>query len=341
MPRIASFDDAMASQPTGLADIAASVEKALAAHPVPRWSAGDAVAVVGMGASLHSAHALVQTLIGHGIRAFAVNASDLAAAPRAFAIADHLVVVSESGRSPEPIEAVRHAAAHRIAITDVPDSPLAEVCDLVLPFGGIADSKVYTLGFTGTLVAYALLVDAATGRGVPLDVDAVARDVAEQLAGSADAAVDLLRGAHGIDVVGGGRSQSAAAETALMLREAVSVPTAAFETYQYLHGPMESLDDGSGLIVFGGGRENALVADALRAGARVLQVVPSSGRTPPQTPPIHADRLLRWEIPVAAEGFGQVIHETVAAQMLVAAWAARTGRRIGDFRLSQPDTKLP
>lgn len=337
MPRIASFADAMASQPAELANIAASVESALAAHPVPHWGGGDSVAVVGMGASLHSAHTLVQTLIGHGIRAFAVNASELAGAPRGFAIADHLVVVSESGRSPEPIDAVRDAAAHRIAITDVPTSPLAEVCDLVLPLGGIADSKVYTLGFTGTLVAYALLARAATGLGTPIDVDAVGRGVAEQLTRSAGDAVDLLWGVQVIDVVGGGRSYTAAAETALMLRESVSVPTAAFETYQYLHGPMESLGEHTGLIVFGGGREHALVADAVRAGARVVQVIPSSA----ETPTVGSDRLLRWEIPVAADGFGRVIHETVAAQTLVAAWAQRADRRIGDFRLSQPDTKLP
>lgn len=337
MPRVTSFSNAMASQPTELIGIAAAIEEALAAQPIPQWKGGDSVAVVAMGASLHSAHALVQTLIGYGIRAVAVNAAELAGAPRGFSIADHLVVVSESGRSPEPINAVRDAAAYRIAITDDPTSPLAQVCDLVLPLGGIADSKVYTLGFTGTLLAYSLLLRATTGLGTPIDVDALSRGIAEQLAGSADRAVDLLWGVHSIDVVGAGRSRSAAAESALMLREGVSVSTSAFETYQYLHGPMESLGADTGVLVFGSGREHALIADALRAGARVLHIVAATA----EDPGFDSDRLVRWEIPVAPDAFGQAIHETVAAQTLVAAWAQRANRDIGEFRLAQPDTKLP
>lgn len=337
MPRVTSFATAMASQPSGLIGIAAAIETALAGQAVPRWNAGDSVAIVAMGASLHSAHALVHTLIGYGIRAVAVNAAELADAPRGFAIADHLVVVSESGRSPEPIAAVRDAAAHRIAITDEPTSPLAQVCDLVLPLGGIADSKVYTLGFTGTLLAYSILARATTGRGTPIDVDALSHGVAEQLAGSADRAVDLLWGVHSIDVVGSGRSRSAAAESALMLREGVSVPTSAFETYQYLHGPMESLGSDSGVLVFGSGREHALIADALRVGARVVHIT-SSGSDDPR---FESDRLLRWEIPASTDAFAQAIHETVAAQTIVAALAGRAHRDIGEFRLAQPDTKLP
>lgn len=336
MPRSATFEDAIASQPAELPRIAAAVDAALSERPFPRWRPGDSVAVIGMGASLHAAQTLVHALRDSGVRATAVSASELLAAPHGFTPADHLVVISESGRSPEPIEAVRRAHAHRIAITDTPDSPLAEVCDLVLPLGGIADSAVYTLGFTGTLLACARLAAAATGQASALEIDALCDGVRSQLSASAEVAVDLLSGRALIDVVAEARSMAAAGESALMLRESLSRPASVFETFEYLHGPRETLGPDTALVVFGEGREAALIADALSVGAAVLHIVDSPGAPQPAE-----DRMLRWVLPASNDGFSRSIHQVIAMQTFVSAWSRRTGRRVGDFRLPQADTKLP
>jgi fructoselysine-6-P-deglycase FrlB-like protein len=335
MPRPATFEDAIASQPAELPRIAAAVDTAMTEHPVPRWNPGDSVAVLGMGASLHASQTLVHVLRDSGIRASAISASELLAAPSGYSPADHVVVISESGRSPEPIRAVQYADAHRIAVTDLPDSPLADVCDLVIPLGGIADSAVYTLGFTGTLLACARLAAAATGRASALEIDALCDGIRSQLSASVEDAVDILSAATLIDLVAEARSMSAAGESALMLRESLSRPASAFETFEYLHGPRETLGPDTALVVFGEGRETALIADALRAGAAVLQIVDSAGAPRPAD-----ERMLRWVLPTSHDDFSRSIHQVVAMQTFGSAGRRRPGRGGGAFRPPRAATKV-
>src|SRR6185312_6369550 len=101
MEPTASFVDAMRAQPENLDLALKTVRRDLATAALPRWGADDSVAVVAMGASLNSAHTLVAALAAAGRPAASFVASDVADG-LSVVRADHSIVVSESGRSPEP-----------------------------------------------------------------------------------------------------------------------------------------------------------------------------------------------------------------------------------------------
>src|SRR5699024_8189629 len=107
-------------------------------------------------------------------------------------------------------------------------------------------------GYSATLLAYAMLCGRLGGAAAG-DPSAVPDRVAwtlDAFDAVARTAADRLSVSSAVDFVGRGMSLAAASEGALMFREALAVPTAAFDTYQYLHGPMEPLRENSGLVVF-------------------------------------------------------------------------------------------
>ena len=101
------FVDAMRAQPEHLELARTTVGRSLDAAVLAPWRPGETVGIVAMGASSHSGHALVAVLAGAGVRAVNLVASELFFGAPGFQPADHYVLVSESGRSPEPIAAGR------------------------------------------------------------------------------------------------------------------------------------------------------------------------------------------------------------------------------------------
>jgi len=341
MEPTASFVDAMRAQPENLARARETVLRDLASAGLRRWDAGDSVAVVAMGASLNSSHALVAALAAAGHPASGVVASDLADG-LAVVRADHNIVVSESGRSPEPLAAARKlAAGTRIGISNFPAQPIRDEVDAVLGLGGFPDSPVYTSGFTATILAYALLLDhvgvregAAEAERIPGRVADVLRDYAE----AAETVGRVLAGAKTIDVVGRGASLTAAAELSLMVREGLRTPSAAFETFQYLHGPMEVLSDDDALVIFGDGREVSIPSSVLDAGVPVVLVTAADPATIPAAG--HAN-LTVVPLPAGLGVFERAIVETVIAQLAIAAAIEHKPYPLEEFLYHQDDTKLP
>lgn len=336
----APFGEAIAGQPDALRAAADALSDSLASARIARWQPGQTVAVVSMGASTNSAHALVAHLATHDIRGIAYTASDLELAGDGYVPGDHCVFVSESGRSPEPLAAARRLPrAARIVITNEVASPLAAEADIVLPLGGFHDSGVYTMGYTSTLLAYSMLAEAAglAGSALPGSAGDRIQALLSTLPAAAAMATDLLHGARIVDVVGRGFAMASATEAALMLREGARTPSAPYETYQYLHGPMEAADADTGAIVFGDGRETGLVRDLLRARARVVHVT----RAPIDTTLQQHASYMPIALPDDDNGFGRAIADVVAAQLIVRDWADRDGIPVGTFRYEQSDTKLP
>jgi glutamine---fructose-6-phosphate transaminase (isomerizing) len=315
----APFVQAMRSQPEQLALSREHLLRTLNTANLGEWKPGDTVGVVAMGASSHSGIALVSVLAAAGFRAVNLVASDLLLAAPGFQPADHYIIVSESGRSPEPIEAARTlTVGRRIGISNFPEAQIAEVLDVALGLGGFADSGVYTVGYTATLMAYALLLDRLGIVPAADDVEHIPALVSDALAGYDQVAVTvgaLIAGADTIDVVGRGVSFSTASEFALMIREGLRMPASAFETFQYLHGPMESARTSTVVVLFGDDRELTVPEPLLAAGISVVLVtaaamtdIPSAG---------HPKLTI---VPVAASlsGFVRPIVETVFAQLVLA-----------------------
>ncbi len=190
-------------------------------------------------------------------------------------IVDAVVAVSERGTSAETVEALQAVELPRLVVTDGLGSPLARLADAVVPLGLLEDSPVYTLGFTGTLQALGLLAAALGGEPAGRTWDALPHLVETTLETAVEAVaalVDRIGTPRGVDFVGSGPHLAAALEGSLLLREASRLPTSCHSTHQYLHGPMEPLDERQLAVVIGDGREIALAFDIAATGAQVLLV---------------------------------------------------------------------
>jgi glutamine---fructose-6-phosphate transaminase (isomerizing) len=334
------FSSALEAQAENLRVSVDVVAAALASADLAPWQPGETVAVVAMGASTHSGEAFVAMLGTEGVRAMNVTASDLELAPPGFQPADHYVVVSESGRSPEPIRAAENfTPGRRIGITNDPAAPLASAVDIVVPLGGWPDSRVYTTGFTATLLAYAALIRYQRPSSTATDPATIPDVVASAIDGlgeHADRAAHLLEKVHAVDFVAGGVSMAAATEGALVFREGARIHAAAYDTFQYIHGPMEPLGAGSALVVFGDGRELPMLDMVLDRGVKVVlltQAVQDVSR------PDH-ENLVVVPVDRGVDGLARAVLETVFVQMLTVRHTQRAGIDINEFLFEQPDTKL-
>jgi len=335
------FVEAMRAQPANLASAGAAVRRSLDAAVLAPWQPGETIGVVAMGASSHSGHALVAVLAAAGVRAVNLVASDVELVAPGFQPADHYVIVSESGRSPEPIAAGRGlTVGRRIGISNFPTAAISEVLDTALDLGGFADSPVYTSGYTATLLAYALLVDRMGIVPAGPEVEALPDTVATALAEYEDVARQIAKSvavAASVDVIGRGTSFASATEAALMFREGLRASSAGFETFQYLHGPMEPLDDRSVLIVFGDGRELTVPDSALASGAHVVLVT-----TAPESAIAAAGHPRLTIVPLerGIAGFVRPIVEIVIMQLVMAYASESRDFTLEDFLFTQSDTKL-
>jgi fructoselysine-6-P-deglycase FrlB-like protein len=337
----ASFVDAVRAQPENLSLARETVLRDLDRAALAPWGAEDSAAVVAMGASLNSAHVLVAALAATGRPAAGVVASDVADG-LAVVRADHHIVVSESGRSPEPLVAARRLApGSRIGISNFPDQPIKDEVDAVLGLGGFPDSPVYTGGFTATILAYALLLDHVGAVDAEAEAERIPARAAEALRGYAAVAETVgrvLAEATTVDVVGRGASLTAAAELSLMIREGLRTPSTAFETFQYLHGPMEVLSADDALVVFGDGRELGIPSSVLDAGVRVVLVTSADPATVP------GSGQANLTIVPLAPGLGlfeRAVVETVIGQLAIAAAIEHKPYPLEEFLYHQDDTKLP
>jgi glucosamine--fructose-6-phosphate aminotransferase (isomerizing) len=327
------FFDALAEQPERLASSGKAVRERLAELPLDPWRSGT-LATVAIGASSHAAHAFTARLVRGGRRAIALDAAELFDPSTAF-LADCYAIVSEGGRSRETLEAAAAVAGRpRLGLTNDPGSPLAEGVEEVLGLDHGPDSPVYVVGYTAALQAFGLLAEALDGRDEGDDWAALPDQVATVQAASrsaAEQAAAALAGVVAIDVVAPAAFRATAAEGALLLREATRTPAASFETYQYLHGPMEPQGPGTGCVVIGDDRELELARYLADTGAPTVLLTSRPVDAAPGLVVIAVP-----ELPALSRSILQVL----PLQQLTGELARARGLRIGDFRYHQADTKV-
>jgi fructoselysine-6-P-deglycase FrlB-like protein len=331
---VMDYYEAVASQPANLESSAQTVRGGLGGVDLQPWRNGQ-LAVVSIGASSHAANTLVSRLLRRGRRAVNLDASDVMFLGPPLDVADSYLFVSESGRSRETIAAAQLApVGRRLGLTNDPAAPLSEVLDAVIGLGHGEDSRVYTVGYTATLQAFGLLATAIDGVDDGDDWAALPGLVRETLATLADRAVAVAESfveLSSIDFVGHGASFAAAAEGALLTREATRTSTATYATYQYLHGPMESLTPRQGCVLFGNDREVPLARFVADKG--VPTVLITSGVAEED------ENLSVLRIPAAAASSRAVL-EILPVQLLVGELAKMRGLRIDGFLYHQDDTKI-
>ncbi len=326
----AEFRAGVLAQPENLAAGAEATRAALSACDLAPLRTGTVV-FSGIGASWHALLPAVRRLRAAGHRAFALPAPDLAGTR---GLADAYVLVSQSGRSVEVLEALDAVNGRPVyAVSANGDGPLAQAATTWLPLGPRPDTAVSTLSYTATLQTLGLLVEATLdehGRGgwqdLPEHVQTAIEDH-EQAAARLAARVALT---HALDAVGAAGSEGSAGETALLGREALHLPATGMETRQYLHGPLEAVREGYAGVVFGGARELALAASLASYGA-VVGAITTLRDAPAGVELFRLPALA----PLAAP-----ILEIVPVQLLVAHVAELRGLPVRELARQQDDTKV-
>ena len=187
---------------------------------------------------------------------------------------------SQSGQSPDLIAPMRFfssGGAITAAFVNDAESPLAHAVQSVFALhAGTETSVAATKSFIAQLVAGARVVGAWAD-------DAVLRDslerLPESLSRAADcdwsAAIEVLKDADRLFVIGRGTGLPVAMEAALKFKETCAIQAEAFSGAEVKHGPMALIDEGYPLLVLAprGPAQAGLLAlaDEMRGrGARVL-----------------------------------------------------------------------
>jgi glucosamine--fructose-6-phosphate aminotransferase (isomerizing) len=288
------------------------------------------LALTGMGASSNAIASVLGEYWSAGITAAGWAGSELEQAGAA-AGAEAVVAVSQTGKSAEIYSALSRIEYPRLLVTDVESSPVAGLAEAVVPLALLEDSEVRTIGYTGTVQALLLLRDALVpSRGPAADWDRVADEIEGLLPAAERLAEQLLPSLAGVtafDVAGSGVHAGTAAQGALLLREVCKLPASAYETYEYLHGPIEAAGPGRVLIAIGGAREAKLARSMADAGATVVLI----------TSLPDADAAFR--LPALGPA-AEAVLGILPLQTITSALAIEAGRPDGKFLYHQDDTKV-
>lgn len=281
------------------------------------------VLLTGMGASFHAASWGAAVLCRRGIRAMAVESSELMYFSRILLEDTDLVVfVSQSGASAEIEPLLRDSISHErlVAITNEPGSHLGRSAKYLLPLFAGTERTVATMTYLNSLACLWLLA-----RAWSPDEVAGEDDVLKKLAGEVD---KLLTGSEAllepwhrslgqverIYFLGHGPHASTARQAAMMMSEVVKRPAIGTGIGDFRHGLIEAADERAGVVVFGGGGATdasvrRLVSDLRSYGCSVLSIV--EGRAESLGRPRVFDEML-----------GSLL-DIVPAQQFVAATAQR------------------
>jgi fructoselysine-6-P-deglycase FrlB-like protein len=251
---VRSITSEIASQPAlwGMAaDMAAAVAGLL---PAP----GEPAAAIGCGTSHYVAHAYAALREARGLGTTdAAIASDLSP-HRSYR---RVVAISRSGTTTEVLRTLEglRGSIPTVAITAVPDSPVASSADdtVVLDFAN--EQSVVQTRFATTALA---LLRAHVGDRL----DAAVADGAAALARALPVQPSEFRQ---FVFLGQGWTVGLANEAALKLREAASAWTEAYPAMEYRHGPISAA--GPGTLVWAiGPVDRSVLADAADTGATIV-----------------------------------------------------------------------
>jgi glucosamine--fructose-6-phosphate aminotransferase (isomerizing) len=325
-----SYRATIARQPQSLADSITTATTELATLELEPLQQG-VLAVTGIGASFAAATVIASELARRSRRTFPVRCADLVGG----GLADAIVALSHRGRSVETVEALNaNSAAAKLAITKDPESPLARAAGRHLMINNGADATPSTTGYTGTLAAAGVLVDRLCGGGTAWDrLPELAGKVLEAASKKMPELRQAFAGRRAIDCVGAGASLGTADGASLLIREAARIPAGPSETRHYLHGPMESMDAATGVVLFGSGREIEIARQLQEIGCPVLLVTT-------RTDIAEGSLLTVITVPEQKNGIAQGILDILPAQLLAAELSDAAGLTDTKFRYPQTDTKI-
>jgi glucosamine--fructose-6-phosphate aminotransferase (isomerizing) len=205
------------------------------------------------------------------------------------------IAISQSGKSPDLLSSARNArecGALVLALCNTPGAPLDNVAHYTIPLhAGAEKSVAATKSFIASLAALIHLV--AEWREEPLLIDALSIAPSQlKLAFGLDwsAAIEPLRQANNLFVLGRGYGLGIAQEAALKFKETCGLHAEGFSAAEVQHGPMALVGRGFPILAFSQGDDtrtsieavsaefaargaSVLLAGGKAAGARVLPVI--------------------------------------------------------------------
>ena len=166
-----------------------------------------------------------------------------------------VIVVSQSGRSDDLIAqavSARRAGAITAALVNDVGSPLADVCEFILPIGaGPEESVAATKSFIASLSALLrLTADWSAVRNLKDSVDRLPEHLVRAAQLDWTAAADGLVNPTGLIVIGRGPTLAIAREAALKLKETCGVQAEAYSGAEFMHGPVTLVTPGYPILMF-------------------------------------------------------------------------------------------
>lgn len=252
-----------------------------------RASPPSSLLTVARGSSDHAAHFMAYLMMARLGRVVTSLPMSLITLYQSKIACEGLVsfAFSQSGQSPDlvvPTKFFREGGARTVAFVNAAGSPLAEAAEHVFSLhAGPENSVAATKSYITQLVAGARVVAAWQGDE---DLAAALQQLPDDLVKAAslrwDTAVEALRGADKLFVIGRGTSLPIALEAALKFKETCGIQAEAFSGAEVKHGPMALVEEGYPLLVFAprGPAHAGLVAlaEEMRGrGARVLLAAPA------------------------------------------------------------------
>ena len=204
------------------------------------------------------------------------------------ALADSLcIAVSQSGKSPDIVEMTRGArdgGAYAVAVTNHPDSPLAQAANATLRIhAGPEISVAATKTFVTSAVAGLWLLAEMKGDAALLTA---IRDLPEALARAVSADWSPVIGAldsGSIYTLGRGPGWAMSNEAALKFKETCQLHAESFSSAEVMHGPVSIVDRGFPVLAFAAAdaAESAVaeIADAIAAKGASVFVTSDKAKT--------------------------------------------------------------
>ena len=190
------------------------------------------------------------------------------------------LTISQSGKSPDIVgmaRAARDAGALSLALTNHPESDLAQVSDHKLCLhAGVEHSVAATKTFVTTAVLGVWLLARVKGDRALLDSIHALPEVLEKAARADWSALsEALGGRNSMVCLGRGPSVAMSHEAALKFKETCQLHAESYSSAEVMHGPVAIVDSGFPVLAFAGAdaAEDALVqiADQIAAmGANVF-----------------------------------------------------------------------
>jgi glucosamine--fructose-6-phosphate aminotransferase (isomerizing) len=337
------FTEEMQRQPDALRDLIhyyRGTEGREALQQAACLAQTKSVTFAGMGSSLYAAYSILPRLRTAGWQAEPLEAGEaLHYALPVWKPNGLLVTVSQSGESAETraLAEAFSGGVPVIAVTNDPESRMAQTADVVLPLHAGHEAAISTKTFTNTLgvlylLASALLGDDMNGACETLEAAAETMEAAlrPELDAKVQSAAKAIHAARSVHFIGRGPSLASVYEGSLVIGEGARVTAVGLPAGSFRHGPLELADENHASILFMPDSPTRpllekLCGELAYVGSMTIALTDSPSRQPPPGAmeiaigPVPSEAVF----PFAA---------TMVVERILAAAAALKGITPGDFR---------